>query len=237
MLRIAICDDNPDVIPGLLALAKQGAGEEPAEFFSYSDPENLIIDAESGERLFDIVILDVLMPKMDGISAAKKLNGILPGCRIIFVSFYVEYGVDVYEAEHFRFVTKDRANELLPKAVSMAIREILKDSTDYIGVQRKRDAGLARIPTGNILYMERHGRETEIHTDGETVCTAMHPDKLLEGKRQGLFIQCHQSFWVNAGRIREMEGNEFILDNGAVIRVSRNYKTDAKKQFLSHLFQ
>lgn len=72
----------------------------------------------------DLILLDIGLPKMDGIQAARKIYEFLPGSRVIFVS--QEMSADVLEEALATgaqgFVTKVDAWNDLVKAVKSVLR-------------------------------------------------------------------------------------------------------------------
>lgn len=73
----------------------------------------------------DIVLTDIRMPRMDGITMAGRIREILPECRIIFLSAYSE--IDYYKAainlKAIRYLDKPIEAERLQAVISEAVAE------------------------------------------------------------------------------------------------------------------
>ena len=92
-----------------------------------------VFSAENGEAglymakriLPDIVLTDIRMPRMDGITMASRIREILPECRIIFLSAYSE--IDYYKAaidlKAIRYLDKPIEAESLQIVVEEAVAE------------------------------------------------------------------------------------------------------------------
>jgi two-component system response regulator YesN len=97
---------------------------------------NKVFSAENGEAglymakriLPDIVLTDIRMPRMDGITMARRIREILPECRIIFLSAYSE--IDYYKAaidlKAIRYLDKPVESEYLRAVVSEAVAECMR---------------------------------------------------------------------------------------------------------------
>ena len=69
----------------------------------------------------DIAVLDIQMDEMTGIELAKQLNAALPQCAIIFVSSFLGFATDVYEAEHTYFILKASLSSASETALQRAL--------------------------------------------------------------------------------------------------------------------
>lgn len=90
-MKILIADDEPD----LLAQYTLVLGDRGHTVVTSSDGESCVAEyaknvAESPEGIFDAVVLDYSMPKMNGLEAAKKILELNRSQRIIFASAYVQ---------------------------------------------------------------------------------------------------------------------------------------------------
>ncbi len=115
--RILLADDHLLVMEGLRKLLE--------------DEHDLVGTVEDGVALVDmakeldpdIILLDISMPMLNGIEAARKIKKLLPECKLIFVTMH---GDSTYVIEAFRagasgyLLKRSAASEL-----SQAIRAVL----------------------------------------------------------------------------------------------------------------
>lgn len=107
-MKIAICDDEFDFCQKIKnALEKTIGSYDTVECFSNGN--ELLYQA--GNRIFDIVYLDIEMPGIDGIETAEKLQQINSGTLVIFVSSYSCYISKAFKINAFQFLIKEYANE------------------------------------------------------------------------------------------------------------------------------
>ena len=183
------------------------------------------------EKKPDIVITDIKMPGMDGIELAKRLNALVPGCAIIFLTAYLSYAPDVYETRHVYFVLKSE----LDRRIGSALRAALAETAAPASLQLATAHGYRNVPVTDVLFLERILRKTRVVlTDGEELVTAA-PAALLEAVPDGVFLRCHQSYWANYSHITAMEKDEFVLTGGLRVPISRSYRSAARSAFFANL--
>lgn len=87
-LRLYIVDDHPLIIDGLKTNIERYSGFEVVG--SHTDAERALVDVESKRHEIDIILLDVSMPRMNGIEFCRriKLGGATP--RIVFLTYLTD---------------------------------------------------------------------------------------------------------------------------------------------------
>lgn len=113
-LRVMLADDNVPVRRSLKGLLEQ-------EGF------NVVVEAANGEEAVnlahkhrpDIILLDLSMPLMNGIEAARRISKVIPGARTIILTVHRDYHyvVQALEAGASGYILKGRAVEDLAKGV------------------------------------------------------------------------------------------------------------------------
>lgn len=234
MLNIVVCDDEELHLENTARLVESGLGERSMELKTFCEPELMLAQLEQGTLLPDIAVLDIRMGTIDGIELARRINECRPGCKVIFLTSFIDYATEVYDTEHIYFVLKKDARERLAAALEKAVKKLGEDSrgADRLLVRQLNE--LVPLCTSEIVCMERRARKTRIEADGKELVTNQAPDELLADCR-GRFIRCHNSFWVNYDRIERLPDNGFLMDNGSRIPISRGYKQSAREAFFSLL--
>lgn len=118
MLHIAICDDDALMIPKVEELVKVFFRTHCVDIKvqSYQSSENLMYDLQDG-IYYDLLLLDIEMPGIDGMGLAKSIHDNMPAARIIFITSHLEYAIEAYEFSVFRYIPKDRIDEKLSVAL------------------------------------------------------------------------------------------------------------------------
>ena len=126
-----------------------------------------------GDYAPDIAVLDIQMDGMDGISLAKRLNELAPGCRVIFLTSFLSVATDVYSAEHVYFIVKDELEKRLGDALRRAVASMPAASARPAVLRVPTKQSTELLPLSRVLYLERTGRKTRIVTlDGERLVSA-----------------------------------------------------------------
>lgn len=95
------------------------------DWLTLSVPDCQIIEASGAEEALaavkrwspDVILMDISLPKMDGIEATRRIKDALPGSRIIVVSIHEDmaHRTSAMEAGAFAYVPKRiMKTELLP---------------------------------------------------------------------------------------------------------------------------
>jgi len=120
MIRILIVDDHAVVRQGLRFLLEQQP--DISVVGECADGEQAVALASS--LLPDVILLDLLMPKMDGMTAVREIKRITPVTRIIILTSYYEddqiFGV--IKAGALSYMLKDSSPHELIAAVRAAAR-------------------------------------------------------------------------------------------------------------------
>ena len=213
MIHIAICDDDSAQL---------------------KKTEKLIMEAiaQNSDYVPDLAVLDIYMPKCSGIEVAKRLNELAPECRIIFLTSYLGYATDVYETRHSYFILKAELTDRIEAALAKALAE----TTENLRLCFREGRSVKIVPASEVLYLERNLKKTTIAlSSGVEHTTPAKAEELLKGVNKGMFVHCHQSYWVNLEKVTSMTADSFILSNGMEIPISRSQKKEVKKAFFAQL--
>jgi two-component system LytT family response regulator len=136
-LRCLLLDDE---LPGLMylkMLCEQISEVEVVKAFN--DP--LILLKEAPGLTFDLCILDIEMPGMNGLEVAKALNG----KPVIFTTAYKEYAAESYDLEAIDYIRKPIQKERLEKALQKACEALLKPADEKQFAQFNTNKGKALL--------------------------------------------------------------------------------------------
>ena len=118
MIRVMIVDDNAVIRRGVAALLDDA--DDIRLVGEAGDGREAILIA--GQANPDVVLLDVRMPGMDGIEAARQLNSLVEPPAVIFTTAYDEYAVNAFDAQAVGYLLKPIRKEKLAAALSQAVR-------------------------------------------------------------------------------------------------------------------
>lgn len=229
MLNLFICDDISEHLQHEAAYIRSLPISSQIVLKAFDSPQKVIAALREG-YLPDLAVLDIEMPKIDGITLAEKLNILCPKCRIIFLTGYTSYTYEAYYAEHIWYVLKTDMEKYLPAALKKAISCINADHVEpFLFIQQQRTA--RRLELKTVLFLERITYRTRIKTVSEELFVRAAPSELIAGLPPESFIRCHQSYWVNAEKISALVGQCFLLVDGSSVPISRTFRQSAAERF------
>lgn len=119
-ISVLIVDDQPIIRAGLRTMLST---EDDIEVVAEArDGFEAVLEAEA--RRPDVILMDVRMPRLDGIEATRRLSAAQLGSAIVIVTTFddEEYLVEGVRAGAVGFLLKDAGAELLAEAVRTAHR-------------------------------------------------------------------------------------------------------------------
>lgn len=229
MFQVAVCDDEAVFLDRTVQILHDAFGEMPHAIQTFQTAGAALSAIGETDYRPDIAVLDIRLADADGIALAKQINRSVPACRIIFLSSYTGYLMDAYEAEHVYYVLKPDMAARLPVALRKALTALASDKALTV----RRGASVQRIVLDRVLCLERFLHRTVVHMTDGNLETTQDPRELLEsGQAEDHFIHCHKSFWVNEQMIASMERDNFRLNGGMLIPISRSHRDAARAAFL-----
>lgn len=238
-MRIALCDDERSELQRIGAmleeLAERGGLVSGALLLrSYTSARELLADLEAGAR-YDLVFLDILMPGMSGIDAARELREHDQVSDIVFLTSSAEYAVDSYELRATDYLLKPVTRERLAMTLDRVAQRLDQRDESLVLTTPTR---LVSLSFSQIEYAEIRGKTLHFMLLGsrEEQVTAPLRDyepQLLAHKG---FVKVHRSYIVNMANAKVLDASGFKTLSGRFVPVSRNLKREVREAFLSFLF-
>lgn len=223
VLQCCICDDSPEAVKITEQKAKKVFNDRniASELFTYTNSSEFLFDFDNTERRIDLLILDIEMPKVSGLEVATKIKKSHKNCRIIFLTSYLNYAVDGYELEIFRFVPKAEIETRLEHTISDAVNLIDFESHRCYLVQ-KHDF-CEKIPYKDILYIKKSVKNSVIVLEGCEPVTVRKPlSVVFEELASEDFIYIDRSCIANMANVRKIDRYWWICRNGEKIQISHS---------------
>lgn len=228
MISIAICDDSSSVLKSLEKNIQDYAKKNNKEIrvFSFHDGSELV---ENYYGKFDIIFLDIKMPKMNGMEAAKKIRESDSKVIIIFLTSLVQYALDGYNVNAANYIIKPITYKRIEIELNRWIRKLSQREEPYICFHN--DNGNYRILLKNISYIETYNRNLLIHT-GEQNIICYWKMKEMESKISSYgFSRNHSSYITNLFYVDSIEKNEVKLTTGERLPISKT----KRKEFMEEI--
>jgi two-component system response regulator AlgR len=239
-LKVLIVDDEPPArerlrsllaeVPDLEVIGEAANGREAL--------------AQTHDLSPDVVLLDVRMPGMDGLEAARHLAVLEEPPAVIFTTAYDEYAMEAFGAHAMGYLLKPVRREQLAAALSRAGRltraQLQKlaaaGEARRTHVAARRRDGLVLIPLDEVQYFLADQKYTTVrHLKGEDLIEDSL--RLLEGEFGAGFVRVHRNALAGVKYLERIErnadGQYFVHLRGCEtpLQVSRRMAGELKERF------
>ena len=215
--KIAICDDLESDRDYLKDLLNKWANDYShlLNVDTFSSAESFLFHYEEAKD-YDILLLDIEMGLMDGVSMAKKIRQDNDAVQIIFITGYSDYIAEGYEVNALHYLMKPVKEE---KFFSVLERAIEKISKNDVVLNMDSANGMVRVPIYQIRFAEVFGNYVTIHANDEVVVkmTLNEIEKLLDER----FYRVGRSVIVNLNEVSRVTKTEIKLLDGTSIHLPR----------------
>lgn len=168
---------------------------------------------------YDIVIMDIVLPGMNGMEAAHLLRQQDPRVLLIFLTNMSEYAIKGYEVNAIGYVMKPVAYHGLAMHLTNAVKRI--DGLDDISIVLRFRDGVKVLLSRDITYIEVTDHDLLIHTVNGTLA-AYGSLKDLEKKLTGNgFYRCSAWSLVNLRYVKDLFKDEITV-GGDTVHISRS---------------
>ena len=218
MIRIGVVEDDPVNRRGLLdhlALYSEEHGVESA-ITEFADGADLV---EHYRPEFDLLLLDVQMPRMDGLEAAHLVREVDSDVIIIFVTNMAQYAIKGYEVDALSYLVKPVPYFAFAQEMGRSLARLQRHHGDSVVLTV--GTNIARVPTTDIVYIESVKHRITVHTlSGKHSFsgTLKAMDQELQGRG---FFRSNSCYIVNLRHVTRVEQHTCIMTGGEELQVSR----------------
>ncbi|MBE5869440.1 MAG: response regulator transcription factor [Lachnospiraceae bacterium] len=216
-MKIAICDDNQAEAGYLSELLKNWAQERDrsirTELFTCAE-EFLFHYAE--DKTFDLLLLDIEMGEMDGVTMARHIRRDNKAVQIVFITGYSDYIADGYDVAALHYLMKPVSHEKLFAVLDRAAEKMAHNERC---LNLLLSGEMVRIPLREIRYLNVHQNYVTVHSKQEhTVKRALSE---FEGMLDERFFRVGRAMIVNLEYIGRVTKTEVHLLDGTILPLPR----------------
>lgn len=237
MLKIALCDDQQQSRESISALLAEYTAAE-LSLTTYTQGLDLLKQLEwDGKELYDLYLLDVLMPQLSGIELGRRLRSMGIMAPIIYLTSSRDYAVESYNVRAFHYLLKPITKEKLFAVLAQAQKRIDKSKANAITVHTHDGTVLLRVD--DILYAELYARAVRYHLANGTVIDSQKlrisfQKAVADLLRLRSFIMVGSSFLVNLHQVKKIGHQELLLANGQSLPLPKGAKGELLNSWMDY---
>ena len=221
-LKIAICDDSPADTAYVSGLVDQWAAmrELTVQTDRFESAEVLLFHYEEN-RAYDILLLDIEMPGMDGVSMARTIRRDNEAVQIVFITGYSDYIAEGYDVAALHYLLKPVSKDKLFLVLDRALEKCRQNEKCLL---LELPGEIVRLPMYQIRYLDVRQNYVTVHAKQDY--TFKRPLAEFERELSTDFCRAGRSMILNLKHIRRVTRSEVYLDNGQVLPLPRGaYET------------
>ncbi len=229
MVHVAIAEDEKEYIDTLVSHIRRYE-QEYSVAFDVKVFRSALELVEEYRPVYDILFLDIEMPLLDGISAAKQIRETDTHVMIMFITQMAQYAIQGYTVDAIDYVLKP----LTYPAFVMKMKKLLQRIPRNSGRQLilRTQGGMRRICPEDICFIETVSHRLEYHTiSGSFPVWSTMQAAEAELSEEG-FIRCNSCYLINPAHLDEVQG-DIAMVRGHALKISRS----RRKAFLDALFR
>lgn len=228
--RIAIVDDNrtdADFVGELLA---RWAGERQLALRTEVFPSaESFLFRYAEDKVFDILLLDIEMGRMDGVALAKEIRKDNEVVQIVFITGYSDYIAEGYEVAALHYLMKPVERD---KLFAVLDRAMEKRRQNERCLNLELSGEMVRVPFYEVAYLDVQQNYVTVH--GKELYTVKRSLKEFEDELDARFFRAGRGLILNLDHVRRVTRTEVTLDTGDKLPLPRGAYEPLNRAIIEH---
>lgn len=213
---IAICDDSASDREYVAALCQEWARarEEEVHTTPFTSAEEFLF--RLGEESFDILLLDIEMGNMNGVSMARELRKVNDAIQIVFITGFSEYIAEGYEVAALHYLLKPVGKEKLFSVLDRAAAATVRSGRN---LTLELPSETVRVPLRQIRYVDVRSNYVTVHAKESYTLKASLGS--IEKRLDNSFYRLGRSAIVGLRFVARVTKTDVYLRDGTVLPLPR----------------
>lgn len=159
--------------------------------------------------LFDIIFLDIDLPDMNGMDAARRIRKADGQAVLVFTTNLSQYAIQGYEVRAMDYILKPIGYPVIELKMGRAVQFLKQRCGTAISISTR--GGFVRLFSSSILYVEIYGHHIVYHTKGGDYGSYGTMKEVIGQLPAQGFFRTAASYVVNLQYVKKVEGlNVFV---------------------------
>jgi two-component system response regulator LytT len=192
------------------------------------------------QQHFDVVMVDVRMPGLDGLELASVLAQFSSPPAVVFVTAHEEYALEAFDVNATGYLLKPVSQERLAEVLKRIVwtREGSEDRDDLDALAVELPGRTTMVARSEVEWVESAGDYVRLHTTAGASHLVRVPLSVLEARWSSHgFARIHRSYLVSLRSVRELraDGSQTMVRIGARdLPVSRRHLRELRDRLVRH---
>ncbi len=232
-MHIIICDDDRQSAENLRTILLNDTGVR--EVMITEDINELSLWLEERKKVFDILMMDIVLDDKNGIDVAAGIARKYPELKIVFITGYTEkYAQDIFlkdaNLRPYALVSKPYDEQVVTRLMNMVSRNITESCRVVFNSGHKK---YSLLPD-QIVYIESNAHISTVHTANADTINCYKKLSDFKAILPESFDFCHKSFLVNFDYINGIRETDVLITDNHTLPLSRRYAANFRKKLLSY---
>lgn len=230
-VHFAICDDNNIDSNYVNNLVNKWANERKYQInIDIFDSAEAFLFHYDGNKDYDILLLDIEMKKMDGVTLAREIRKTNKSVQIVFITGYSDYIADGYDVEALHYLMKPLKEEKLFVVLDRAVNRIIQNEK-YLLLNYYDET--IRIPLHEIVYIDVDRNYVTIHSNQDYTIKKTLGE--IEKELDKRFFRIGRSVIVNLKYISRVTKTDVFLANNTILQLPRGVYDSLNRAIINEL--
>ena len=232
MTSMLIVEDEKPAADALLALVRRY--EESRSMTFDVDVVGAAFELWDASRTYDICLLDIQLPGINGMEAAELLRSQHRVTSIIFVTDLAQYAVRGYEVDALGFLVKPATFAGLSMNLDRAMREVAQGTNRTLTVPT--GDGFRSVPLSQVPPLEVRTHDLVYHTvDGAALRARGSLAQVERELADAPMVRVSRYCLANMALITSVLGDEVTVAGGAALHITRGHKKEIELALARYL--
>jgi DNA-binding LytR/AlgR family response regulator len=218
MVKVGLVEDDP-ASAQLLRDYLERYAQNAVETFQVESFDSARALLDSYRAGFDVLLLDIQLPGIDGFQAARRIRQVDHQVVIVFVTATPQYALKGYEVDALSYLLKPVSYISFARELDRCLERIKLRRGAWLALHV--DTGVVRVATAEIVYLESDKHRVVVHTTTDDITVTGSLKAFATELAERGFQRCNSGYLVNLRHVLGIRANLCLVTGGKQLLISR----------------